>query len=466
MPPARVYSFVITTGLLIASAAAAQVSRLHFRARDPIPLAVGEDVGPQAFTLADVNKDGRLDLIAVEQDDDRFAVLLGRGDGTFEAAREYDLDCPPTAIAVADLASPFSSDAAGDVDGNPDIIVTDDDGFAYVFLGRGDGNFDPPEQELDDVLDATELIGIAIGDFDHNGRLDVAFLDAYDEVYFLCNFSGNLAPCRTDVVDTNGSGAVAIAAGNFDPDGFLDVAVLSQDSDDFSVLYGGGDGSFSADPQTFPARAEASNVPSALAAADLTGEGRDDLVIASTESFSDLTFVVARPSGQNRFGLSMYSGPLSDVVAIAVGDVDGVPGLDAVFAYHDPGGGSAGPAVLLGDGTGGFMQGINPGGVQTLGSGRAVLLADVGGNARPDIVQLAADGQSIGVAINYTAPACPGDCNGNGIVSVDDLIVGVLIALDDRDASQCLALDADGSNTVTIEELIAAVQRALEGCRP
>ena len=464
MLPARVYSLVIATALLIATAAEAQLSLIRFRALDPIPLAVGEDVGAQAFTLADVNKDGRRDLIAVEQDDDFFAVLLGRGDGTFDAPREYELDCPPTAVAVADFGSPFASDAAGDADGNPDIIVTDEDGGAFVFLGRGDGNFDPPEQELDEVLDATELIGLATGDFDRNGRTDVAFLDAFDEVYFLCNFAGNLAPCSTDVVETNGSGALAIGAGKLNSDDFVDLAVLSQDSGDFSVLYGAGDGSFTTDPLTFPAKADTNNKPSALAVADVDGNGLDDLVIASTETFSDLTFIVARAMGQNLFSRMSYSGPFSDMVGIALGDVDDVVGIDAVFSYHNRDGGSAGPAILPGDDTGGFNTGFDAEGLQELGSGRSVALADVGGNARPDVVQLAADGQSIRVAINYTEPLCPGDCNHSGGVSVDDLIVGVLIALGDQSPSRCVAVDIDGSNTVTINELIAAVQRALVGC--
>ena len=104
------------------------------------------------------------------------------------------------------------------------------------WLGRGDGEFDPPEQDLSDVLDSAELIGIVVGDFDRNGRNDLALLDFFEEVYFLCNLNGSLAPCNIDVIDTLGAGALAIAGGDFDNDTFLDVAVLNLDSHDLSPI--------------------------------------------------------------------------------------------------------------------------------------------------------------------------------------------------------------------------------------
>jgi len=310
-------------------------SSIAFRALDPIPIPVGAAAGPQAFTLADVNKEGRLDVIAVEHDNGRVAVLLGRGDGSFDAAREFDIDGTPTAVAVADLSSPFASDSSGDADGNVDIVVGDEDGFAFVLLGRGDGNFDPPEQELDEVLDTSEISGLAIADFDGNGRPDIAFLDAFDEVYFLCDDRGNLAPCQTDVLDTDGSGAAAIASGNFDADRIIDLAVVSRDSGDYSVFYGNSDSSF-ADPETFPARAVDTNVPGALAVGDLTGDGLDDLVIASAEKNDSLTFVLASPQRRDVFERTPYSGPLSDTVAIALGDLDRNGTTDAVLSAKDP----------------------------------------------------------------------------------------------------------------------------------
>lgn len=60
--------------------------------------------------------------------------------------------------------------------------------------------------------------------------------------------------------------------------------------------------------------------------------------------------------------------------------------------------------------------------------------------------------------------ACIGDCAGDGQVTINDLILGVNIALGAPDVSACAALDADGNQAVTIEELLGAVNAALNGC--
>jgi hypothetical protein len=62
------------------------------------------------------------------------------------------------------------------------------------------------------------------------------------------------------------------------------------------------------------------------------------------------------------------------------------------------------------------------------------------------------------------AVACAGDCNGDGQVTVNELILGVNIALGSQPASVCTAIDTNGDGMVTINELIAAVTRALNGC--
>ncbi len=61
-------------------------------------------------------------------------------------------------------------------------------------------------------------------------------------------------------------------------------------------------------------------------------------------------------------------------------------------------------------------------------------------------------------------PACVGDCDGSGEVTINELVRGVNIALENSTVDQCSAMDADGNGRVTINELIQAVRNALEGC--
>ena len=59
---------------------------------------------------------------------------------------------------------------------------------------------------------------------------------------------------------------------------------------------------------------------------------------------------------------------------------------------------------------------------------------------------------------------CIGDCNSDGTVTINELILGVDIALGFGSVEQCVAFDANGDTLVTINELIAGVSNALSGC--
>lgn len=65
-----------------------------------------------------------------------------------------------------------------------------------------------------------------------------------------------------------------------------------------------------------------------------------------------------------------------------------------------------------------------------------------------------------------TANICAGDCDGNRMVVVNELILGVNIALDNQPASVCAAFDSNRDDRVAVNELVAGVNNALAGCRP
>jgi len=59
---------------------------------------------------------------------------------------------------------------------------------------------------------------------------------------------------------------------------------------------------------------------------------------------------------------------------------------------------------------------------------------------------------------------CVGDCNGSGDVQINELVIGVNIALGIQDISVCRAFDANGNGSVEINELVLGVNNALNGC--
>jgi len=68
--------------------------------------------------------------------------------------------------------------------------------------------------------------------------------------------------------------------------------------------------------------------------------------------------------------------------------------------------------------------------------------------------------------IAFRLPRCPGDCNDDGSVTVDELVLGVNIALESAPVTACPAMDGDGDATVTVNELVAGVHTTLAGCPP
>ncbi|MFQ5668119.1 MAG: hypothetical protein ACE5I7_17025 [Candidatus Binatia bacterium] len=72
--------------------------------------------------------------------------------------------------------------------------------------------------------------------------------------------------------------------------------------------------------------------------------------------------------------------------------------------------------------------------------------------------------QLCAVAAEARSGCCAGDCSGDGRVTIDELVVGVNIALGTTPVGQCRAFDTGADGVVTVDELVTAVNTALRGC--
>jgi hypothetical protein len=74
---------------------------------------------------------------------------------------------------------------------------------------------------------------------------------------------------------------------------------------------------------------------------------------------------------------------------------------------------------------------------------------------------------AVGLDPRACAPAssCSGDCSANGVVTIDELVTGVAVALGSATLDRCLAFDCNGTEQVTIDCLVQAVSHALNGCQ-
>ncbi|MFF4259623.1 FG-GAP repeat domain-containing protein [Streptomyces sp. NPDC001663] len=192
--------------------------------------AVGDN--PRHVVTGDLDGDGNADVVKADNDAGAVSVLLGNGDGTFGDATTYTVGDKPYQSVIADF----------DADGNPDIATADvaTAGGVSVALGNGDGTFG----EVTEYSSVARLYSITHGDFDGDGRPDLATV-------------------------SNGSNT---------PDDVIDVLVSSLNGNSVSVFQGTSGGGLS----------ELTGLTAACAyeaaAADLTGDGTQDLVVASSSN--------------------------------------------------------------------------------------------------------------------------------------------------------------------------------------
>ncbi len=127
---------------------------------------------PIVPVLGDLNRDGALDLVAVNAGRDTLIVLLGNGDGYFQAARHYTAGRSPNSVALAD----FNRDGVLDVAATNAIsFLSSFRSTVTILLGNGDGSFRAPVQyELGPILSKPQMVVTA--DFNGDGNTDIGAL--------------------------------------------------------------------------------------------------------------------------------------------------------------------------------------------------------------------------------------------------------------------------------------------------
>jgi len=167
--------------------------------------------------LADWNGDGYLDLAVVNQASNSVSMLLGRGDGGFEPARDIAVGVGPWDIVAADA----------DHDGRMDLMVAlaGDSGTPgqIVFLrGQGDGAFGPGVAF--GVGDHSRMLTAA--DFDADGSIDVAATSPFTQTVSVYRGAGNGTFAAKEDYGT-GPNATRLAVGDVNSDGMPDLAVAT-----------------------------------------------------------------------------------------------------------------------------------------------------------------------------------------------------------------------------------------------
>lgn len=304
--------------------------------------------GGTSMIVTDINDDGKQDILVAAGTpylitDYRQAgyetLLLGNGDGTFEAGALIPTGAQPGAIVAADFNG----------DGKVDLMTANEgSGDLSLIFGLG-GNAFAPATSVKLGVAATAMVTT---DLNGDRRADVIAVEqAKDDIAILYS-SGN-GQFQNAVRYPAGNGPKAIALADFNSDRFTDIAVADYGSvgpGGLSILMGAGNGAFQPE-----AAAAAGSHPIALLAADVNKDGHPDLVVVNNgTSGADVGGVsVLLGKGDMTFLKALNFAAGVNPRSLALGDFNGDGNLDAAVGTTSATG-TAQLAILLGKGDGTF----------------------------------------------------------------------------------------------------------------
>jgi len=365
---------------------------------------------PTGIAAADLNGDQQFDVVVVGGASD-VSVAISQGGTTFQPPVGYSLgpSSPgPLAVAIDNLNG----------DRKPDVIVANAAGSVSVLLGNGDGTLRAP---ITTMLPNRNAQSLALGDFNHDGNVDVAVAafgtqsgatrpDDGAVLVLLGQGDGTFqAPVALTV---SGLHPVAVAAADLNGDGNLDLAASMAGNFNqpttLAVFLGDGAGGFAA-ARTFPLRTTG-NYQGGIAIGDLNGDGKPDIAVVNANGIQPVDILLGDGAGGFR---EMATLPATEYgpVALVMAAIGGTDKQDLVIAHCC---GQTDATYLLGNGDGTFQAERHfIGG----GSPTALALARFSGSTGPegpDLVVADATGTWISLLNNFVLPALAAPASGSG----------------------------------------------------
>jgi hypothetical protein len=273
---------------------------------------------PVALVAGDFNNDGRLDLAYADNSTNVMGVLLGQGDGTFVAQTPFAVGAYPLGLAAGDFTN----------DGQLDLVTANGLGVPVsVGLGLGDGT-------LGDVAATSPPVRSApvVADLNGDDVPDVVVLRKDGAILFRPGLVGQAAAFGPPVIINPDplDAARDIVVGKLGDRTVL-YAINAQSNS--GVLYAYRGGRF----VRVYVGILPTDLPSLAVAGDLTGNGLDDLVVASAAT-GQVLIALQHPKGDHSNRIWDYQIPVGTGISnIALADVNGDGLLDIVVTFQNSG---------------------------------------------------------------------------------------------------------------------------------
>jgi hypothetical protein len=288
---------------------------------------------------ADLDHDGWLDLVAINEVSHDLRVFFNRDDGTGLFHPVFE---PVTPIGVeASPNEPGDYDNDGEIDA---AVVNSSDNTFSVVLGNGDGTFAPQTT----YATGSGPHGIAVLDVDGDADWDVVTTAYNSSSLALRRNNGNGTFGAPTTFEGGGDGEWPVSAGDLNNDGIFDLVVGTANDQRMNVLLGNGNGTFAA-----PLSIASGGFTWMLALGDLNGDGNLDVTVANGGNANG---AVLLGQGDGTLGAATTYPIGGSSIATDLGDLDGDGDLDWVVSSF--GGGKAVFFKNLGNGSFVFDQEI------------------------------------------------------------------------------------------------------------